>query len=117
MRQLYAVIALVAATACESDETRLQQLQAARAISCRPVGQADSAASARSLARARINAGGASVDEARADVEELKHELAELQRQAALSPTQAAAELDSTSAARRKCELAQRDLNRFMAGR
>lgn len=112
------VLLLSLVAACQSDEAKLRQLYVERATACLPIARADSARDAQALARARIQANSAtSVQEAESDVQEVRHELVELQRRMALTPAQAKHEADSATSARLRCDLAERALAKFMAGR
>jgi hypothetical protein len=127
---LFLLVSVLGLTACESDEKKLERLRLAEATSCLPVLRADSAEHAHDAATARLDelsqgsspygGGSASIALMQADIDESKKSIDELSakiKQVQTHPKEYAAQQKAAASQRTKCDLAKRDVSRFMNGR
>ena len=127
MMKRFLILLPLSLTACESDETKLERLQLAEAKACMPVLVADSAERAYAEILARIQegasggrpygTGSSAIALAESDLEAAKRREAELQaelREVKTNPKAYAEKQRRKAKQKAACDLATRDLNRFM---
>jgi hypothetical protein len=123
---IVATLAMVGISACENDAAKLGRLKQQMAVACRSVFDRDSTEESgrqaldRVKARNQNGARGASIDEMQADLDEVKRGMAAMKVKmdiGAQDREKLGALLKAEYDERTRCELSQRSLNAFMAGR